>query len=48
MLLSIGEELSDIFGTTTGVRQGGACSPKLFNIYIEGLIKSVENNLSGI
>ena len=48
MLVSIGEELSDIFGTTTGVRQGGACSPKLFNIYIEGLIESVENNLSGI
>ena len=48
MLVSIGEELSDIFGTSTGVRQGGACSPKLFNIYIDGLIKLVESNSSGI
>lgn len=48
MLISNGDEYSDIFPTTTGVRQGGPCSAKLFNIYIEGLIKLVEKNPNGV
>ena len=35
------------FNMTNGVRQGGILSPKLFNIYIDGLSNILNNTLIG-
>lgn len=47
MVLKNGE-CGKLFQTTVGVRQGGVLSPKLFSIYIDGLIKSVEALRGGV
>ncbi len=36
------EEISEIFTTTIGVKQGGCLSPRLFTIYIEDVIQQIE------
>ena len=41
-------EISEIFKTTIGVKQGGPLSPKLFAIYIEELVELVEKENLGI
>jgi hypothetical protein len=41
-------EISKLFKTTLGVRQGGTISPKLFSIYIDELIKQVESSDAGV
>ena len=43
MVLQIGDTFSKLFKTTTGVRQGGVMSPKLFSIYIEDLLVEVDD-----
>ncbi len=35
------DEISSLFKTSVGVRQGGVISPKLFNIYIEDIVTKV-------
>ena len=35
------KERSELFGTRLGVKQGGPMSPKLFNIYVDGLIERI-------
>jgi len=35
-------EISDIFKTTIGVKQGGCLSPRLFTIYVEDVIPLIE------
>ena len=42
------DEMSSKFKTTIGVKQGGPLSAKLFAIYIEDLIKHVEDSNIGI
>jgi hypothetical protein len=42
------EDISNIFKTTIGVKQGGCLSPRLFTIYIEDVIKEIENLKCGI
>ena len=42
------DETSNRFKTTIGIKQGGPLSPKLFAIYIEDLIKHVEDSNIGI
>jgi len=42
MLVDLDGELSSLFKTTLGVRQGGVLSPLLFIIYINNLLKSIE------
>ncbi len=39
-----GENLSEIFTTTNGVKQGGPLSPRLFAIYIEDLSEIVNRS----
>ena len=41
-------EYLDIFKTTIGVKQGGPLSPRLFAIYVEGLINQIEKSDEGI
>ena len=48
MLVSNNGEYSSIFRTTTGVKQGGVISPKLFAIYMDDLINDVEKLEHGI
>ncbi|CAF1136071.1 unnamed protein product, partial [Brachionus calyciflorus] len=48
MLVQNENEYSNIFETKTGVKQGGAASPRLFSVYIEGLIERVEKLKVGI
>ena len=47
-LLSVrwGYSISNVFNVTNGARQGGILSPKLFNIYIDGL-SNINNSLIG-
>ena len=40
-----GYSISNVFNVTNGVRQGGILSPKLFNIYIDGLSNILNNSL---
>ena len=42
-----GYSISNVFNVTNGVRQGGILSPKLFNIYIDGLSNILYNSLIG-
>ena len=42
-----GYSISNVFNVTNGVRQGGILSPKLFNIYIDGLSNILSNTLIG-
>ena len=42
-----GYSISNVFNVTNGVRQGGILSPKLFNIYIDGLSNILNNFLIG-
>ena len=42
-----GYSISNFFNVTNGVRQGGILSPKLFNIYIDGLSNILNNSLIG-
>jgi len=42
------EDVSDIFKTTIGVKQGGCLSPRLFTIYVEDVIEQIENLNVGI
>ena len=47
MSLRWGCSISNVFNVTNGVRQGGILSPKLFNIYIDGLSNILNNSLIG-
>jgi hypothetical protein len=38
------DDATDLFKTTVGVRQGGTISPKLFNIYVEDIIKLINES----
>lgn len=42
------DSFSELFQTTVSVRQGGACSPALFSIYIEDLIYRIDAADPGI
>jgi len=42
------EEVSEIFRTTIGVKQGGCLSPRLFTIYIDEVIKAIEQLKFGV
>ena len=42
-----GYSISNVFNVTNGVRQGGILSPKLFNIYIDGLSNILNNSSIG-
>ena len=42
-----GYSISNVFNVTNGVREGGILSPKLFNIYIDGLSNILNNSLIG-
>ena len=42
-----GYSISNVFNVTNGVRQDGILSPKLFNIYIDGLSNILNNSLIG-
>ena len=42
-----GYSISNVSNVTNGVRQGGILSPKLFNIYIDGLSNILNNSLIG-
>ena len=44
MLVVNEEEISELFSTIVGVRQGGIVSPKFFNIYIEDLIEVINSS----
>jgi hypothetical protein len=44
MLIMNQDEMSSLFRTRVGVRQGGVVSPKLFNIYIEDIINLVNES----
>lgn len=41
------DEVSERFRTTTGVKQGGPLSPRLFSIYVEALIEELESTELG-
>ena len=47
MFVRWGYSISNVFNVTNGVRQGGILSPKLFNIYIDGLSNILNNSLIG-
>ena len=47
-IIQNGEEYSEIFETTIGVKQGGPLSPRLFAIYIEDLIDEIGKSGKGI
>jgi len=42
------EDVSDLFKTTIGVKQGGCLSPRLFTIYVEDVIELIEDLNYGI
>jgi hypothetical protein len=48
MLVKVDDEFSSIFIPKLGVRQGGFASPKLFAIFIEDVVTSVDNTSAGI
>ncbi|CAF0803697.1 unnamed protein product, partial [Brachionus calyciflorus] len=48
VVVSVGEIMSSIFKTTTGVKQGGPLSPLLFAIYVEELIELLEELKIGV
>ena len=45
MSVKWGCSISNVFYVTNGVRQGRILSPKLFNIYIDGLSNKLNNSL---
>ena len=45
MSVKWGCSISNVFNVTNDVRQGGILSPKLFNIYIDGLSNILNNSL---
>ena len=46
MFIKWGNDMSELFTVTNGVRQGGILSPKLFNMYIDKLsVKLNESNV---
>ena len=47
MSVGWGCSISNVFNATNGVRQSGILSPKLFNIYINGLSIILNNSLIG-
>ena len=47
MTIRWGARISDSFKVTNGVRQGGILSPKLFNIYIDGLSDALNKSSIG-
>jgi len=48
MVVQIGDNFSNHFRTTVGVRQGGVCSPKLFSIYVEDALVDIEKLEHGV
>jgi len=48
LLVQIDNEVSDRFGTTNGVRQGGIFSPKLYNKYSAKMIEVVNESKTGV
>ncbi len=46
MMIVNDDEMTKLFRTTVGIRQGGVVSPKLFNIYIELINKSMESGVT--
>jgi hypothetical protein len=42
--VQVGKQLSDIFLTRSGLKQGEALMPLLFNFALEGAIRSVQEN----
>jgi hypothetical protein len=48
MLVMKEQEVGELFKTTVGVRQGGVVSPKLFSIYMDGLIGRIESLNVGV
>jgi hypothetical protein len=48
-MIQIGDNTSEIFRITGGVKQGGPLSPKLYNIYVADLINKIEiSNMGAI
>ena len=47
MSVQWGCSISKGFNVTNGVRQGGVLSPKLFNVYIDGLSNVLNNCTTG-
>jgi hypothetical protein len=49
IMIQIGDNASEIFKITGGVKQGGPLSPKLYNIYVADLINKIEiSNMGAI
>jgi hypothetical protein len=48
MLVENGNEYSNLFQTTLGVKQGGKMSPKFFSVYLDELIRQLEKCASGL
>ena len=46
-IMSVQSKISKGFNVTNGVRQGGVLSPKLFNVYIDGLSNILNNCTTG-
>ena len=45
--MSDGDPISDIFETTSGVRQGGNESPNLFNLYMDYALREFRKRCKG-
>jgi len=43
-----GNDKSNMFRTTVGVKQGGSLSPRLFALYIEDLVKRIKESKHGV
>ena len=48
LMVELNNKFSNAFRSTQGVRQGGVLSPKLFSIYIEDLVDTVESVGGGV
>ena len=42
--MKLSDTLSEYFGVTNGVHQGGILSPLLFNVYVDELLNKLQNS----